>query len=79
MTFLFVKGRTHLRIYRWFFFFIHEKAFYDSMSIFGDFISALMVFLFSLLLLKGFYVALTSRIMNIIHLLKHQTMYYYKK
>lgn len=49
------------------------------MSIFGDFISALMVFLFSLLLLKGFYVALTSRIMNIIHLLKHQTMYYYKK
>ena len=52
---------------------------YDSVSIFGDFISALMVFLFSLLLLKGFYVALTSRIMNIIHLLKHQTMYYYKK
>ena len=62
MTFLFVKGRVHLRIYRWFFFF-----FFDSMSIFGDFISALMVFLFSLLLLKGFYVALTSRIMNIIH------------
>lgn len=69
MTFLFVKGRVHLRIYRWFFFFFSymRRRFYDSMSIFGDFISALMVFLFSLLLLKGFYVALTSRIMNIIH------------
>lgn len=69
MTFLFVKGITHLRIYRSFFFFFSymRRRFYDSMSIFGDFISALMVFLFSLLLLKGFYVALTSRIMNIIH------------
>lgn len=70
MTFLFVKGRTHLRIYRSFFFFFFSymrRRSYDSMSIFGDFISALMVFLFSLLLLKGFYVALTSRIMNIIH------------
>ena len=78
MTFLFVKGRTHLRIYRSFFFFSYMRR-HDSISIFGDFISSLMVFLFSLLLLKGFYVALTSRIMNIIHLLKHQTMYYYKK
>lgn len=69
MTFLFVKGITQLRIYRSFFFFFSymRRRFYDSMSIFGDFISALMVFLFSLLLLKGFYVALTSRIMNIIH------------
>ena len=67
MTFLFVKGRTHLRIYRYFFFSYMRRRFYDSMSIFGDFISALIVFLFSLLLLKGFYVALTSRIMNIIH------------
>ena len=68
MTFLFVKWRTNLRIYRSFFFFSYmRKRFYDSMSIFGDFISSLVVFLFSLLLLKGFYVALTSRIMNIIH------------